>query len=118
MQVQVLRVGVVGSRQADRAIHVAPFCQANDVVALGPGRWCGELSGTLEPCESPRREAERGWYAQRKGFDFPMLSCRAMRSKWPWDPPPELLDRPLVDLRAEYGFEVWRPEVALGLGEK
>ncbi len=41
-----------------------------------------------------------------------------MRSKWPWDPPPELLDRPLVDLRAEYGFEVWRPEVALGLGEK
>ena len=35
--------------------------------------WCGELSGTLEPCESPRSEAERGWYAQRKGFDFPML---------------------------------------------
>ena len=45
-------------------------------------------------------------------------SCRGMKKKWPWAPPPELLDRPLVELRAAYGIEVWRPEVALGLREK
>jgi hypothetical protein len=37
--------------------------------------WCGELSGPVEPRESPRSEAERGRYAWRKGFEFPMLLC-------------------------------------------
>ena len=31
----------------------------------------------MAPCESHRSEAERGWYAQRKGFDFPMLLAQA-----------------------------------------
>jgi hypothetical protein len=40
---------------------------------------------------------------------------RAMTKKWPWAPPAAFLDRPLDELRAEYGIEVFRPDVALGL---
>ncbi len=36
---------------------------------------------------------------------------RKMTQKWPWTPPPEYLDRPLNELRAEYGIEVFRPEL-------
>ncbi len=42
-------------------------------------------------------------------------TCRAMKRKWPWDPPEHLYDRRLVDIRAEYGIELWRPEVELRL---
>lgn len=42
-------------------------------------------------------------------------SCKAMTRKWPWDPPEGALDRPLAEIRAEYGIEVWRPEVVLDL---
>lgn len=42
-------------------------------------------------------------------------TTRAMRRKWPWTPPPELMDRPLQEIRREYGIELLRPEVALGL---
>ena len=42
-------------------------------------------------------------------------SCKAMSRKWPWQPPEGALDRPLVEIRAEYGIEIWRPEVALDL---
>jgi len=41
--------------------------------------------------------------------------ARAMTRKWPWTPPPELLDRPLREIRREYGIEVFRPEIALEL---
>lgn len=44
-------------------------------------------------------------------------TCRAMHKKWPWDPPEDALDRPLVDVRREYGIEVWRPEVVLGISQ-
>ncbi|PRQ03775.1 hypothetical protein [Enhygromyxa salina] len=40
---------------------------------------------------------------------------RAMTRKWPWTPPPELMDRPLREIRELYGIEVFRPNVALGL---
>ena len=40
---------------------------------------------------------------------------RAMTKKWPWTPPDPHLDRPLNELRAEYGITVFRPEVRLGL---
>lgn len=42
-------------------------------------------------------------------------TCRAMHEKWPWDPPPDALDRSLVALREAYGLEIWRPEEVLGL---
>ncbi|MEM9453745.1 MAG: hypothetical protein AAGF11_06170 [Myxococcota bacterium] len=42
-------------------------------------------------------------------------TCRTMRHKWPWAPPSDVLDRPIIELREEYGIEVWRPEVVLGL---
>ena len=42
-------------------------------------------------------------------------TCRAMGKKWPWDPPDELLQRPLSSIRADFGIELWRPEVELGL---
>ncbi len=41
--------------------------------------------------------------------------ARAMHAKWPWAPPDALFDRPLTELRAEYGIEVFSPEAALGL---
>ena len=40
---------------------------------------------------------------------------RAMARKWPWTPPTPYLDRPLKDLREEFGIRVMRPEVELGL---
>ncbi|MEM7160716.1 MAG: hypothetical protein AAF799_48210 [Myxococcota bacterium] len=40
-------------------------------------------------------------------------TCRAMHRKWPWEPPEGALDRPLAELRAEYGIQVWRGEVVL-----
>ena len=40
---------------------------------------------------------------------------RAMKKKWPWNPPACFLDRPLNELRAEFGIEVLRPEIKLGL---
>ena len=40
--------------------------------------------------------------------------ARAMKKKWPWDSSPEL-DRPLDELRAEYGIEVLHPDRVLGL---
>ncbi len=42
-------------------------------------------------------------------------ACRSMSKKWPWNPEEHLLDRPLVDVRAEYGIEIWRPEVRLNI---
>ena len=42
-------------------------------------------------------------------------SCRAMNKKWPWTPPQELLDRPLREIRDEFGIVIFRPEVVLGL---
>ena len=42
-------------------------------------------------------------------------TCRAMKRKWPWDPPEHLYERPLVDIRAEYGIDLWRPEAELRL---
>lgn len=41
--------------------------------------------------------------------------CRAMTKRWPWAPPERFLDRPLDELRAEFGIELLRPEVELGL---
>ena len=35
---------------------------------------------------------------------------RKMTKKWPWSPPADFLDRPLDELRAEFGIEVFRPE--------
>lgn len=40
---------------------------------------------------------------------------RAMTKKWPWEPPDELMDRPLDEIRREFGIEVFRPEAVLGL---
>jgi len=40
---------------------------------------------------------------------------RAMTKKWPWTPSEGLLDRPLNELRAEYGIRVFQPEVELKL---
>lgn len=42
---------------------------------------------------------------------------RAMHKKWPWTPPPELMDRPLAEIRQQYGIEVLRAEVVLGLAD-
>ncbi len=42
---------------------------------------------------------------------------KAMTKKWPWNPPAELLDRSLDEIRQEYGIKPFRPEVALGLME-
>jgi hypothetical protein len=42
-------------------------------------------------------------------------TCKAMTAKWPWDPMEGDLDRPIVELREQYGIEVWRPEEALGM---
>lgn len=42
--------------------------------------------------------------------------CRSMKKKWPWDPPKGALDRPLAELREEYGIQVFRAEVVLRLG--
>lgn len=33
---------------------------------------------------------------------------RSMKKKWPWVPPAEIMDRPLDEIRAEYGIEVFR----------
>ena len=41
--------------------------------------------------------------------------ARAMTKKWPWTPPEVFLDRPLNELRAEFGIELLRPEIQLGL---
>jgi hypothetical protein len=38
---------------------------------------------------------------------------RAMTKKWPWAAPGALMDRPLREIREEYGIELFRPEVAL-----
>jgi len=35
---------------------------------------------------------------------------RAMVKKWPWVPPEDLMDRPLKEIRAEYGIETFGPE--------
>jgi hypothetical protein len=40
---------------------------------------------------------------------------KAMTKKWPWVPPEEYLDRPLSDLRREFGIEVFQPELLLGI---
>ncbi|MEM6993358.1 MAG: hypothetical protein AAF721_22790 [Myxococcota bacterium] len=40
---------------------------------------------------------------------------KRMTKRWPWTPPAELMDRPLAEIRAEYGIEPFRPEVVLGL---
>lgn len=38
---------------------------------------------------------------------------RRLKRRWPWDPPEDHLDRTLVDLRADYGIEVFLPEELL-----
>jgi hypothetical protein len=40
--------------------------------------------------------------------------ARGMNKKWPWSAPESYLDRPLDDLRAEYGIHVIDPLVVLG----
>ncbi|MGB1275537.1 MAG: hypothetical protein ACPG77_07295 [Nannocystaceae bacterium] len=42
-------------------------------------------------------------------------TAKAMHKKWPWDPPEGSLDRPLAELRQEYGIILFRPETELGL---
>ncbi|MGB1014436.1 MAG: hypothetical protein ACPG4T_09915, partial [Nannocystaceae bacterium] len=42
-------------------------------------------------------------------------TAKAMHKRWPWDPPAGSLDRPLADLRREYGIILFRPETELGL---
>ncbi len=42
-------------------------------------------------------------------------TCRAMTKKWPWDPPEDVFDQPLAEIRAVYGIELWRPEDAFDL---
>lgn len=44
-------------------------------------------------------------------------ATRSMNKKWPWTPPEDYLDRSLKDLREEFGIEIFRPEVALGLAD-
>jgi hypothetical protein len=39
---------------------------------------------------------------------------RRMTKKWPWSVPEALMDRPLVELRREFGIELLRSEVELG----
>ena len=39
--------------------------------------------------------------------------ARAMTKKWPWTPTPEMLDRRLVDLRNEYGIDVFDVHLAM-----
>lgn len=41
--------------------------------------------------------------------------AKSMHAKWPWDPSEALLDRPLDQIRKEYGIRVFRPEALLGL---
>jgi hypothetical protein len=41
--------------------------------------------------------------------------CKAMSKKWPWTPPDDFLSRPLDELRAEFGIEVFVPEEHLGI---
>ena len=41
---------------------------------------------------------------------------KAMTQKWPWVPPQDALDRPLVDIRAEYGIQVFHAEAVLAHG--
>lgn len=40
---------------------------------------------------------------------------KAMSKKWPWAPPGNFLSRPLNELRAEFGIEVFVPEDHLGI---
>ena len=49
---------------------------------------------------------------------FPEVRRRgkAMTQKWPWVPPQGALDRPLVDIRAEYGIQVFHAEAVLANG--
>ncbi len=40
---------------------------------------------------------------------------RQMPRRWPWNPPDAYLDRPLSELRAEFGIVPFRPDEELGL---
>lgn len=47
----------------------------------------------------------QGWPITRAMWDV-WRRTRAMRKKWPWHPPEAALDRPLEELRGEWGIRV------------
>lgn len=42
---------------------------------------------------------------------------RKMKKKWPWHPPASFMDRPLRELREEFGIELFRPNEELNIRE-
>ena len=43
-----------------------------------------------------------------KEFGAIRRHAKTMTKKWPWAPPPELMDRPLQEIRSEYGIRIYR----------
>ena len=42
---------------------------------------------------------------------------KAMNTKWPWTPPQDFYEKPLNELRAEFGYQVFCPQLLLGVDD-
>ncbi|HIG39444.1 MAG TPA: hypothetical protein EYQ14_02715 [Gammaproteobacteria bacterium] len=44
-------------------------------------------------------------------------NAKAMTRRWPWAPPDDYYERPLCDLRTEFGYQVLCPQQSLGVDD-
>lgn len=68
-----------------------------------------ESAAIMQQFGSPRQSAQLFLHGLRI---LPEVRRRAgqMHKKWPWRPPEEAWERPLCEIRAEYGIQVYWPE--------
>ncbi|KIG12794.1 hypothetical protein DB30_01002 [Enhygromyxa salina] len=81
--------------------YLVDFFQTGEVEAVAKGYTVGSVGKLL--------------FQTMRVMPTVWRRTRAMTKKWPWSPPEALLDRPLNELRAEYGISVFRPNELLGL---